>query len=120
MMKYKGYTGRITGLDEEEGVIHGHVSGINDVITFEGKTSKELVQAFHDSVDDYLAFCKKRSEPPEKPFSGKFLVRLAPALHQQAALAARKAGQSLNAWVASAIKARLAGPSSPHARRIRA
>ena len=97
-MKYKSYIGRITGLDEEDGIIHGHVTGINDVITFEGKTSKELVQAFHDSVDDYLAFCKERSEAPEKPFSGKFLVRIVPAMHQQAALAARNAGQSLRLY----------------------
>lgn len=107
MMEYQGYTGQITALDEVQGIFHGVVYGINDIITFEGKTPEELVQAFHDSVDDYGAFCEERAEPPEKPFSGKFLVRIAPELHQQATLAAKKAGDSLNAWVASAIKAQL-------------
>ncbi len=116
MMEYKGYTGQITGLDEDQGLFHGDVAGINDVITFEGKTPEELVQAFHDSVDDYLAFCEERSEAPEKPFSGKFLVRISPALHQQASLAAKKAGESLNGWVAAAIKAQL-GKGDPKARR---
>jgi predicted HicB family RNase H-like nuclease len=58
-------------------------------------------------VDDYLAFCAERSEFPEKPYSGKFLLRISPALHQQAALAARRASESLNAWIASAIGAYL-------------
>jgi predicted HicB family RNase H-like nuclease len=56
MMEYKGYVGRITVVDEMHGIIHGEVSGINDVVTFEGKTPEEVVQAFRDSVDDYLAF----------------------------------------------------------------
>jgi len=107
MMEYKGYTGRISALDETQGILHGEVADINDVVTFQGRTAEELVQAFHDSVDDYLDFCAERAEAPEKPYSGKFLVRISPALHQQAALAAKKAGESLNAWVASAIKAQL-------------
>ena len=93
MMEYKGYTGQITAMDESCGIIHGRVSSINDIVTFEGATPKELVQAFHDSVDDYLAFCEERSEPPEKPFSGKFMVRASPTLHQQASLVARKTGE---------------------------
>lgn len=107
MMDYKGYAGQIVGVDDKQGIIHGELVGINDVVTFQGKTFEELVQAFHDSVDDYLAFCEERSEPPEKSFSGKFLLRIPPGLHQQAALAAKKAGASLNAWVSSAIKAYL-------------
>jgi predicted HicB family RNase H-like nuclease len=111
-MEYKGYTGRITALDEKQGIIHGEVADINDVVTFQGKTPEELIQAFHDSVDDYLAFCEERSEAPEKPFSGKFVVRISPVLHGQASLAAKKAGESLNAWVGSAIKAAL-GKAAP-------
>jgi predicted HicB family RNase H-like nuclease len=106
MMEYKEYTGQITTVDEKQGLIHGRVAGLIDVITFEGRTFEELVQAFHDSVDDYLDFCGERKEP-EKPFSGKFLMRIPPELHRQAALAARKSGDSLNAWVASAMKAQL-------------
>jgi predicted HicB family RNase H-like nuclease len=106
MMEYRGYTGRVTAVDEGAGIFHGEVTGIHDVVTFEGKSPEELIQAFHASVDDYLAFCEERSEAPEKPYSGKFLVRIPPALHQQAAQAAKRAGESLNAWVASAIKAR--------------
>jgi predicted HicB family RNase H-like nuclease len=107
MMEYKGYTGQITSVDETNGVIHGHVVGIGDVITFEGKTSKELIRAFRDSIEDYLEFCASRKEPPEKPSSGRFLVRVSPTLHQRASQAARKAKLSLNAWVARAVQERL-------------
>jgi hypothetical protein len=67
MNAYKGYTGQITSVDEIRGTFHGNIVGIQDVVTFQGATVKELVQAFHDSVDDYLAFCEERGESPEKP-----------------------------------------------------
>jgi predicted HicB family RNase H-like nuclease len=105
MMEYKGYTGRITAFDETQGIIHGEIMDIDDVVTFQGQTAAELVQAFHDSVDDYLAFCAERSEPPARPYSGRLLVRMSPTLHQRASLAAKKARESLNAWVVSAIDA---------------
>jgi predicted HicB family RNase H-like nuclease len=60
-MKYKGYTGTIEP-DEEAEVLVGRVIVLPDVITFQGDTIEELIQAFHDSVDDYLAFCKERGE----------------------------------------------------------
>ncbi|HZU34518.1 MAG TPA: type II toxin-antitoxin system HicB family antitoxin [Gemmataceae bacterium] len=107
MMEYKGYTGQITGVDEKQGLIHGRVANLNDVITFEGKTYKELRQAFHDSVEDYLEFCEQLERPPEKPLSGKILLRISPELHKQATLAAKKNRQSLNAWIGSAIQAQV-------------
>jgi predicted HicB family RNase H-like nuclease len=66
LLRYKGYSGRIT-LDEEQDMIHGHVMCLKDVVNFRGKTAREAVQAFHDSVDDYLEFCKQRGEKPDPP-----------------------------------------------------
>jgi len=63
-----------------------------------------LQKAFRDSVDDYLQFCATRGEEPEKPFSGRFPVRVSPALHRAAALAARRRGESLNAFVEHALE----------------
>jgi predicted HicB family RNase H-like nuclease len=68
-MKYKGYTG-IVEFDEASGVLFGRVIGLRDVITFEGESVAEVIQAFHDSVDVYLEFCAERGESPEKPYSG--------------------------------------------------
>ena len=57
-MKYKEYVGQFT-YDDEAKLFHGEVIGIKYVITFQGTTIKELEQAFKDSVDDYLEWCKK-------------------------------------------------------------
>ena len=69
------------------------------MVTFQGETVDELRKAFHDSVDDYLEFCAARGEEPEKPYSGKFVVRVEPELHKTIAIQARKNGKSLNSWV---------------------
>lgn len=98
MMKYKEYVAFVE-FDDEANHFHGEVANIRDVVTFQGSSVKELQKAFKDSVDDYLAFCTKRGEEPDKPFSGKFVVRLKPENHRQISIAARKEGKSLNAWV---------------------
>ncbi len=97
-LKYKGYVG-IPEVDAEAGVIRGRVANTRDMITFQGQTVAETEQAFRDSVDDYLAFCAERGEEPEKPFSGKFLVRVSPSVHQALFLEAERAGMSLNELV---------------------
>ncbi len=67
-MTYKGYRGEVV-VDEEAGVLHGHMAAIRDVVTFEGTTVAEIIQAFHDSVDDYLAFCAELGQEPDRPGS---------------------------------------------------
>jgi predicted HicB family RNase H-like nuclease len=98
MMTYKGYSAKAE-FDDEAMIFHGEVIGIRDVVTFQGKTVNELIKAFHDSVDDYLDMCKSRGEEPEKPFSGKFVVRVSPEVHRKIYVAAKKTGQSINAWL---------------------
>ena len=98
MMTYKGYIGFVE-FDDEAAIFHGEVANIRDVVTFQGSSVKELQKAFQNSVEDYLAFCAKRGEEPDKPFSGKFIIRIKPEEHRQISIAARKEGKSLNAWV---------------------
>ena len=97
-MEYKGYFGKVE-YDEEAEVLHGEVINIKDVVTFEGTNINEIKQAFRDSVDDYLDFCAERNEVPEKPYSGKFVVRTDPDLHKGIAVMAKKQGKSINALV---------------------
>ena len=98
MMEYKGYFAKVE-FDDEANIFHGEVINLRDVITFEGETVDELRTAFVDSVEDYLAFCKERGEEPDKPYSGKFLVRVGPELHKTLVVQARKTGKSLNTLV---------------------
>ena len=102
-MEYRGYTARVT-FDEEAGVLFGEVEGLRDVVTFEATNVDDLAVAFRDSVDDYLAMCAERGEAPEKPYSGKFLVRIDPRLHRDIAMAAARSGKSLNAFAGDLLK----------------
>jgi len=103
MMEYKGYFGKVE-FDSEAEIFHGEVINIRDVITFEGVSVEELKRAFEDSVDDYLEFCAERGEDPEKPFSGKFVVRLSPEIHRKAFLKAKLSDKSLNSWVSEVVE----------------
>jgi len=98
MMEYKGYLSRIE-FDDEANIFHGEVINIRDVITFQGQSVDELRKAFEDSVEDYLAFCAERGEEPDKPFSGRFTVRLSPEQHRKVIFAAEKAGKDIQVWV---------------------
>ena len=91
-MQYKGYTGVIE-IDEEAGILYGRVLGLRDVITFQGTTVAEARAAFEGLVDSHLEFCRLRGEEPEKPYSGKLLLRLRPELHRALATAAEARGQ---------------------------
>ncbi|MEI8353860.1 MAG: type II toxin-antitoxin system HicB family antitoxin [Lentisphaerota bacterium] len=98
MMEYKGYVGNVE-FDDDGNIFHGEVINLRDVITFQGASVSQLRKAFQDSVDDYLAFCIERGESPEKPFSGKFMVRVEPELHKAVAMHAKVEHKSLNAWI---------------------
>jgi predicted HicB family RNase H-like nuclease len=54
------------------------------------------VKAFHDSVNDYLAWCKERGEQPEKTFSGSLCLRMSPDLHAKLSREALLKNESLN------------------------
>lgn len=103
MLKYKNYTAHVE-FDADAGIFHGEVLDTRDVITFQGTSVAELEQAFHDSVDDYLEFCQQRGEKPDKPFSGRLMLRLPPALHRQVYAQARRDGKSLNQWIAETLQ----------------
>jgi predicted HicB family RNase H-like nuclease len=113
MMRYKGYVG-VMEVDPDTELIHGRVIGLRDVITFQGDTAAEARQAFQDSVDDYLEWCAAEARPPEKPFSGKLLIRVEPALHRNLAQLAEARSTSINSLVVEAL-ANLAGESKPKA-----
>jgi len=103
MLEYKGYIARVD-LNEDAAIFHGEVINTRDVITFQGETVRELHAALEDSIEDYLEFCAERNEKPEKPFSGKFMLRIEPDLHRQVYIAAKKTGKSLNQFVSDELQ----------------
>jgi len=101
-MTYKGYEAAVK-FDEDADLFHGEVINTRDVITFQGRSVKELRKAFANSVDDYLKFCKERGEEPEKPFSGQLVIRISPELHRSLAIKAKRSHKSLNALISDTL-----------------
>jgi predicted HicB family RNase H-like nuclease len=77
MMTSRNYIAHVE-FDDEAEIFHGEVMNTRDAITFQGKSVKELKKEFINSIEDYLEFCAEHSENPDKPFSGKFNLRLDP------------------------------------------
>ncbi len=102
MMEHKGYIAEIE-FDDAAAIFHGRVINTRDVITFEGTSVDDLREAFADSVEDYLAFCEKLGRSPEKPFKGRFQVRLTSELHRRIHIAAATEGVSMNEYVVKAL-----------------
>lgn len=109
ILEYKTYYGEVHFSAEDE-VFYGKVIGINDLVTFEGSTVKELKKAFYEAVDDYLATCKQLGKEPEKTYKGSFNVRISSELHRQAARHAALRKMTLNDFVRYAIAKIVSNP----------
>jgi predicted HicB family RNase H-like nuclease len=96
-MRYKGYAARIE-YDERDDIFVGRVLGMRDIIIFHASSVPELHEAFRGALEDYLADCAEQGITPEKPASGKVMLRIRPEVHAAASVAARAAGKSLNQW----------------------
>jgi predicted HicB family RNase H-like nuclease len=101
-MQYKKYAARIE-YSEEDGCFVGHLAGIRDVVGFHGRSVEELRAAFEEAVDDYLETCEKIGKTPQRPYSGKVLLRLSPEFHADIAMRAQASGKSLNQWAAETL-----------------
>ena len=113
MLEYNGYLAKID-FDNEFDCFVGEVINIKDVITFKGSTAKELKDEFRNSVNCYLDFCKKKNKDPDRPFSGKLMVRISPDVHRDIYSAAKGDGVSVNKWVAAALQNAVLGSSNDH------
>jgi predicted HicB family RNase H-like nuclease len=102
-MTFKGYSA-VVEFDPDDDIFFGRLLGISDYVSFHADTVEELKAAFRESVDDYIETCRKIGKRPEKPFSGNLMLRVDPAVHSRAAIAAEAAGVSLNQWGEQALR----------------
>lgn len=105
-MEYKGYIA-VLELDSENSVFHGSAVNTRDVITFEGSNVEDLRKGFEASVDYYLEVSAKHNRPPEKPASGRFVVRLTPEMHRALIKLAARSNKSLNTVVRETLEVRV-------------
>jgi predicted HicB family RNase H-like nuclease len=103
MLQHKGFLGSVQYSDRDS-IFYGKIEGIDDLVTFEGKSVDEIKKAFQEAVNDYLDFCKDIGKKAFKSYKGSFNVRLGQELHAISSLVARTSGISLNQFVKEAIE----------------
>lgn len=75
-----------------------------------GNTEAEVMARLTTIVEEWVEIMRRDGHPlpsgsAGKKYSGQFVVRVAPALHQKASLQALARGESLNQFVAAALAA---------------
>ena len=101
-MNYRGYTVSMV-FDRDDKIIVGLVVDIDDIISFHGDSVGECQANFRAVIDDCIAACQQTGAAPEKPASGKLMLRVAPTVHAAALKAAARSGVSLNKWAEKAL-----------------
>ena len=110
VMTYKEYIGSVHFNAEDE-VFYGKIEGIEDLISFEGKSVDELKMAFEEAVEDYVDICKRGNKDIEKSYKGSFNVRIPSDLHRKVKRTAVQMGLSLNQFIQKAVEDELAKES---------
>lgn len=104
-LHYKGYTGSVE-YHEEGNYFCGMVLGLHrDGILYEGDSANALKKDFEDSIDEYLEECARDGVEPEKPYSGRLILRITPSLHGIVAEKANEQGISLNEFINRTLQA---------------
>ena len=94
--------------DPELDLFRGEILGLSGVADFYGKNPKELRTEFKRSLKVFLEVCKEKGIEPRRHFSGKFNLRIPPALHEKLAIAGEAQGKSINTLAQEALQARVA------------
>ncbi|HAZ60064.1 MAG TPA: toxin-antitoxin system HicB family antitoxin [Gammaproteobacteria bacterium] len=118
-MTFKGYTASMA-FDAQDRIIVGRVLNIDDIVTFHGESVSEFEANFHAAIEGYLAASRELASVPEKPASGKVMLRIAPEVHAAALKAAARSGKSLNKWAEGALVEAARQPSARAALRSEA
>ncbi|MBY5590810.1 type II toxin-antitoxin system HicB family antitoxin [Rhizobium leguminosarum] len=99
-VKYKDYQASV---EFDDGKLFVKVLHIDDLLLSECDSASEAEGVLAELIEDYLLDCAEIGKEPCKPFKGSLNVRIAPDLHRRAAMSAADEGQTLNAWISSAI-----------------
>jgi predicted HicB family RNase H-like nuclease len=111
ILRYKGYEGT-SELDMDRCICRGKILFIDDLVTYEADSPKDLQMEFEAAVDDYIETCNELGREPKKPLRGQFNVRVSPELHKKAVLRAMQDGTYLNDVTAKALEYYVNSPSS--------
>lgn len=102
-MTIDGYDAVIQ-FDPDIKMFRGEFVGLSGGADFYAKSVDGLAKEGRASLKVFLAMCKEQGVEPRKSFSGKFVVRVEPKLHERITQAASASGVSINQWVAQALE----------------
>lgn len=108
IMRYKNFMGSIR-YSPGDNCFHGRIEGIDDLVTFEGRSVDELKKSFKDAAEDYLELCQKSGKAAVRSYKGTFNVRVPPDLHKKAVRKSISEGISLNRLVRRALEKEVGG-----------
>jgi predicted HicB family RNase H-like nuclease len=91
-------------------MLRGEFLGLSGGADFYASSVDGLLVEGRQSLQVYLDMCREKNIEPFRAFSGKFNVRLDPALHEVAVVAAAAESKSLNDWVSDAIETAARSP----------
>lgn len=94
----------VIAFDPDIDMFRGEFVGLNGGADFYAADVEGLKREGSISLRVFLDACERRGIEPRKHYSGKFSLRVDPATHEAAVLAATACGQSLNQWATEAIK----------------
>jgi predicted HicB family RNase H-like nuclease len=94
----------VIAFDPDIQMFRGEFVGLNGGADFYAADVEGLKREGAISLRVFLDACTKRGIEPRKHFSGKFVLRLDPEIHEAATVAATAAGQSLNQWAQEALR----------------
>lgn len=103
VMMINGYQA-VIAFDPEISMFRGEFLGLNGGADFYAADVEGLRREGDASLRVFLEACEQRGIDPRKHYSGKFVLRLEPEVHEAAAIAAAAHGQSLNQWAVQAIR----------------
>ena len=102
-MTINGYQA-VIAFDPDIQMFRGEFVGLNGGGDFCARDMDGLQREGEISLRVFLEACAEDGVEPHKHLSGKFSLRVHPATHEAAAIAAAAHSQSLNQWETEAIR----------------
>ncbi len=95
----------VVSFDPEIRMFRGEFLGLAGGADFYAADVDGLIEEGRKSLLVFLDLCREHGVSPLRQYSGRFNVRIDPKTHADAVVAAASNDQSLNEWVAEAIRA---------------
>ena len=115
-MEIEGYRAVIQ-FDPDIDMFRGEFVGLNGGADFYARDIAGLRREGAVSLKVFLDMCREDGVEPRRQFSGKFHVRIPPALHATISAAAAADSKGLNQWVVDELSASVSGSAASAAPR---